>query len=88
MSDWETFTNKKPEQDQPCYYKIIVTCRGWYRPDGDDPLFAPDDRHPPEASFITWTPWEEGETFNDVIPLMRKFREEKAKEAEDAQQDS
>jgi len=79
-NDWYDIGRYAPGDEAPCEYKIIVTCRGWYKPNGDEPRFYPDDRHPPTSEFHSWREWKEGPTLEEGAKLVKKFREEKIAE--------
>lgn len=78
-SEWMDITKFPPPADAPCEYRITVSCRGWYKPDGDEARFAPDDRVTPESSFCSWRHWKAGETFDEAVVIMRKLHEEREK---------
>jgi len=83
---YRDFSNLIPHQDEPCEYKITVICRGWYRPNGDEPRFAPDERVLPQSHFSGWKTWKEGPTFDEGVKLVREFREEMMKKGESDEQ--
>jgi hypothetical protein len=79
-SEWKDIDRFPPPQDAPCEYKIVVTCKGWYRPNGDEPRFAADDRMAPEGKLYCWRIWKDAPTFDEGVKLVREFREKMSKE--------
>lgn len=80
--EWNYLPQTKPEQSHPCEYQILVSCRGWYRPNAEEPRFASDERYPPVAQLLRWRDWEGAETFEVAVPIIRELREKKQAEAE------
>lgn len=74
--EWKDIERFPPPQDEPCEYKIVVTCRGWYRPNGEEAIFAPDERHPPQSTLCSWREWQEGPNFEEGVKLVREFRKQ------------
>lgn len=82
-SEWLDIERFPPPQDAPCEYKIVVTCRGWYKPKGDETRFAPDDRVAPESRFCSWRIWKDGPEWEEGLKLVREFRKKMQEEGFD-----
>lgn len=75
---WQNI-EKRPELEQYCEYKIVITCRGWFEPEGEEPRFCPDDRHAPIGVLTAWRPVETNQTRKEAqkeIDEIRKKRQE------------
>lgn len=77
---WREMQGVVPENHQPCEYQIVVTCRGWYEPNGDEPRFVPDDRYAPHSEFKGWREWEDGPTYEEGAKLVMDFRKKMMEE--------
>lgn len=90
-NDWIDIAKFHPENDLPCEYVIEITCKGWFRPNEEEPTnfddfarFAADERHLPVAKIVKWRRWETGEPWEKGQKLVREYRNQIAEKSNEA----